>query len=75
MIGSSHPLQKIALQVLPVQSHHILGELSKIATRYGIIQEGRMVEQITAAELEQKCTDYAIMATRISKTAVTLRII
>ena len=39
-------------------SSHILGELSKIATRYGIIQEGRMVEQITARELEQKCTDY-----------------
>ena len=39
-------------------SSHILGELSKIATRYGIIQEGRMVEQITAAELEQKCADY-----------------
>ncbi|MCI8811000.1 MAG: ATP-binding cassette domain-containing protein [Oscillibacter sp.] len=39
-------------------SSHILGELSKIATRYGIIQSGRMVEQITARELEQKCTDY-----------------
>ena len=39
-------------------SSHILGELSKIATRYGIIQQGRMVEQITAAELEQKCADY-----------------
>lgn len=39
-------------------SSHILGELSKIATRYGIIQEGRMVDQITAVELEQKCTDY-----------------
>ena len=39
-------------------SSHILGELSKIATRYGIIQEGRMVEQITAGELQQKCTDY-----------------
>ena len=39
-------------------SSHILGELSKIATRYGIIQEGRMVEQVTAAELEQTCTDY-----------------
>ena len=39
-------------------SSHILGELSKIATRYGIIQAGRLVEQITAAELEQKCTDY-----------------
>ncbi len=39
-------------------SSHILGELSKIATRYGIIQEGKLVEQISAAELEQKCTDY-----------------
>ena len=39
-------------------SSHILGELSKIATRYGIIQQGRMVEQITAGELKQKCTDY-----------------
>lgn len=39
-------------------SSHILGELSKIATRYGIIQRGQMVEQITAEELEQKCTDY-----------------
>ena len=39
-------------------SSHILGELSKIATRYGIIQQGRMVEQITAGELQQKCTDY-----------------
>lgn len=39
-------------------SSHILGELSKIATRYGIIQQGQMVEQITAGELAQKCTDY-----------------
>ena len=39
-------------------SSHTLGELSKIATRYGIIQQGRMVEQITAGELAQKCTDY-----------------
>ena len=39
-------------------SSHILGELSKIATRYGIIQQGKMVEQITAEELEQKCADY-----------------
>ena len=39
-------------------SSHILGELSKIATRYGIIQAGRLVDQVTAGELAQKCTDY-----------------
>lgn len=44
-------------------SSHILGELSKIATRYGIIQEGKMAEQITAEELAQKCADYLHLRT------------
>ena len=39
-------------------SSHILGELSKIASTYGIIKEGKMVEQITSEELNQKCSDY-----------------
>ena len=54
-------------------SSHILGELSKIATRYGIIQQGRMVEQITAGELAQKCTDYLhLQADRPQKAAALL---
>ena len=44
-------------------SSHILGELSKIATRYGILQAGRLVEQLTAGELAQKCTDYLHLRT------------
>ena len=44
-------------------SSHILGELSKIATRYGIIRQGKMVEQLSAQELAQKCTDYLHLRT------------
>ena len=39
-------------------SSHILGELSKIATNYGIIKDGELMEQITRRELEEKCQDY-----------------
>lgn len=34
-------------------SSHILGELTKIATCYGIIKDGKLVKQITAEELKQ----------------------
>lgn len=36
-------------------SSHILGELEKIATRYGIIASGKLVEEISAEELAEKC--------------------
>ncbi len=36
-------------------SSHILGELSKIATRYGIIREGALVEEFDAEALEERC--------------------
>lgn len=39
-------------------SSHILGELSKIATHYGIIKDGKLVEQVTAQELTMKRKDY-----------------
>lgn len=39
-------------------SSHILGELSKISTHYGIIRNGRMVKEISAAELTAECRDY-----------------
>ena len=39
-------------------SSHILGELSKISTHYGIIKEGTLVEQISRESLERNCKDY-----------------
>ncbi len=36
-------------------SSHILGELSKIATRYGVINNGEMVAEFTNGELNAKC--------------------
>lgn len=39
-------------------SSHILGELSKIATHYGIIKDGELIEQTSAEELANKRKDY-----------------
>ena len=36
-------------------SSHLLDELSKIVTTYGIVKDGVLIEQISAAELEKSC--------------------
>lgn len=36
-------------------SSHILGELEKIATHYGIIRNGKMIREMTADELDKDC--------------------
>ena len=36
-------------------SSHLLDELGKIVTKYGIINNGEMVEEITSEELHEKC--------------------
>ncbi len=41
-----------------VISSHILGELEKIATHYGIIRHGKMIVEMTAEELEEGCRTY-----------------
>ena len=42
-------------------SSHILEELSKLATRIGIIHEGKLIEEIKADELEQELEKYLIL--------------
>lgn len=42
-------------------SSHLLEELSKIATRYGFIHDGKLIEEISAVELSQKCSDRVLI--------------
>lgn len=44
-----------------VISSHILGELEKIATHYGIVRGGKMIKEMTAAELEADCRTYVAL--------------
>lgn len=39
-------------------SSHILDELARITTRYGIINNGVLVEEVTAQELHERCRSY-----------------
>ena len=52
-----------------VISSHVLGELEKIATHYGIIKGGRMLCEMTAEELEESCRTFiALKAKDMNKT-------
>ena len=49
-------------------SSHILGELEKIATHYGIVRGGKMIKEMTAEELEKGCRTYvALQAKEMSR--------
>lgn len=41
-----------------IVSSHILGELEKIATHYGIVRGGKMIREMTAAEFDADCRTY-----------------
>ncbi len=45
-------------------SSHILGELEKIATHYGIIRRGGMVQELTAKEMETRCRVFTQLKTK-----------
>lgn len=47
-----------------VVSSHILGELEKIATHYGIVRGGKMIKEMTAEELDAGCRTYVALQTR-----------
>lgn len=39
-------------------SSHLLDELGKVATKFGILSGGRLVEEVTAQQLQQLCRSY-----------------
>ena len=39
-------------------SSHILSELSEIATCYGFIDKGKLIQEISSKDLEEKCKQY-----------------
>lgn len=42
-------------------SSHILGELEKIATHYGIVRQGKMICEMTAAEFSADCRTFVAL--------------
>lgn len=55
-------------QCTVVISSHILGELEKIATHYGIVRGGKMIKEMTAEELDAGCRTYvALQAKELSR--------
>ena len=44
-------------------SSHLLGELQKVATHYGIIRHGKMIREMTAEELDDSCRTYVALQT------------
>ena len=44
-----------------IVSSHLLGELQKVATHYGIIRHGKMIREMSAAELDADCRTYVAL--------------
>lgn len=53
-------------------SSHLLSELSELATCYGIINNGKLIEEISSEELKEKCKKYIEIQVDDTKSAVVL---
>lgn len=47
-----------------VVSSHLLGELQKVATHYGIIRHGKMLCEMTAEQLDASCRTFVALKTK-----------
>ena len=56
-----------------IVSSHLLGELQKVATHYGIIRHGKMLVEMTAEELDADCRTYvALQSAEMNRTKMLL---
>ena len=53
-------------------SSHILSELYQLATTYGIIHEGRLIEELTLRELDNKCRQHLKIKVNDTEKGVTI---
>lgn len=60
-------------QITVLLSSHILDELSRLATHYGIIDSGRMVKELSAAELDAVCRK--CLRVEVTSTAALARVL
>ncbi len=59
-------LRELAQQqgVTVFMSSHILGEVARLATRIGIIHQAKLLEELDADELEQRCRQWLVVDAR-----------
>ncbi len=60
------------LNVTVLISSHILAELEKIATHYGIIRQGRMIQELSSKEMESRCRIFTSIKTKNMNEALSL---
>ena len=53
-------------------SSHILGELEKIATHYGIIRQGKIIQELTAKEMEARARVFVSFKVNDSDKAISI---
>ncbi len=53
-------------------SSHVLGELEKIATHYGIIRQGRMIQELSAKEMDERAQVFVSLKVKNMSDAYTL---
>ena len=57
-----------------IVSSHILDELAKVADAFGIINDGKLIDEFTSEELDTRCGTYLVLKTGdIEKTQAVLK--